>query len=145
MITKGIVEQIVDNYTYKVRLPLYDGITSTPTFTSTDDLNIATVNCPPNCRYNLHIGDIVFVGFEDNDMGKPIILGFLYSDKSMNTSCDLTLNSLIVKVNTKLSDDTSIGEVSSQDIRNLVHTKGNIQQQIDLLSKRIKELEEKNG
>lgn len=145
MITKGIVEQIVDNYTYKVRLPLYDGITSAPTFTSTDDLNIATVNCPPNCRYNLHIGDIVFVGFEDNDMGKPIILGFLYSDKSMSTSCDLTLNSLIVKVNTKLSDDTSIGEVSSQDIRNLVHTKGNIQQQIDLLSKRIKELEEKNG
>lgn len=145
MITKGIVEQIVDNYTYKVRLPLYDGITSAPTFTSTDDLNIATVNCPPNCRYNLRIGDIVFVGFEDNDMGKPIILGFLYSDKSMSTSCDLTLNSLIVKVNTKLSDDTSIGEVSSQDIRNLVHTKGNIQQQIDLLSKRIKELEEKNG
>lgn len=145
MITKGIVEQIVDDYTYKVRLPLYDGITSAPTFTSTDDLNISTVNCPPNCRYNLHIGDIVFVGFEDNDMGKPIILGFLYSDKSMSTSCDLTLNSLIVKVNTKLSDDTSIGEVSSQDIRNLVHTKGNIQQQIDLLSKRIKELEEKNG
>ena len=145
MITKGIVEQIVDDYTYKVRLPLYDGITSAPTFTSTDDLNIATVNCPPNCRYNLHIGDIVFVGFEDNDMGKPIILGFLYSDKSMSTSCDLTLNSLIVKVNTKLSDDTSIGEVSSQDIRNLVRTKGNIQQQIDLLSKRIKELEEKNG
>lgn len=33
----------------------------------------------------IHIGDIVIVGFEDNDMGKPIILGHLLTD-SLNTS-----------------------------------------------------------
>ena len=43
MITKGIVEKIIDTYTAKVRLPVYDGMPIGTISVPTDDLSSATV------------------------------------------------------------------------------------------------------
>lgn len=142
MITKGIVTEILNTYFVKVRLPVYDRVTQASLSVPSSDLNTATVCTVPNCRPNLRVGDIVFVGFEDNDLCKPIIIGCLYGDSVTKSSADITLNSLVVSVNTVLSDDTTIGNTTPKDIQNLSRTKDNIQQQIDRLSERIKQLEE---
>ena len=108
MITKGIVEEIVDNYFVKVRIPVLDKAQNALQSTPTHNLPTATVCTIPNCRPNLRQGDIVFVGFEDNSLIQPIILGCLYKENLTNSLIDLNVNSLNVAVDTKLSKNTSI-------------------------------------
>ena len=79
----------------------------------------------------------ISVGFEDNDRGKPIILGCLYSPESETSVTDLTVSSLNVLVNTHLAEDTHIGDVTPQEISNLRFSKDNIQVQIDNLANSI--------
>ena len=140
MITKGIVEKVLDDYHIRVRLPVYDGAPFLTTSVTTDDLSVATVCTLPNSKPNIQVGDIVFVGLEDNDRNKPIILGFLFRDAKYTTEMDLKLSTVQVDNLAKLSEDTSIGEVSAQDIKCLQGTTGNIQQQINLLSEQVEHL-----
>ena len=134
MITKGIVEDIIDEYFVRVRMPVYNGVTTAPSYVATEDLPQATICTLPSCKPNLQVGDVVFVGFEDNDFNKPIILGHLYGDFVKEFGADITLNSLTVQVNTQLSEDTSIGNVTPDNIKALQGAHDNLQAQIDILS-----------
>lgn len=140
MITKAIVEEIVSPHQVKVRIPTLDRATSSSIATSKDMLNIATICTLPNCYTNLKIGDVVFVGFEDNTYYKAIVLGHLSID-AMTTFADLTLNSLEVNTSTKLPQNTSIGSVSSQELYCLTGLKDNVQKQIDNIEERLKQLD----
>ena len=140
MITKGIVEEIRDNYYALVRLPVYNGVSIGTNFTPKENLNVATLCTLPNTHPNLQIGDVVFVGFEDNDMGKPVILGCLYRETLSDSYASITLNSLEVIVDSHLSADTSIGNTTSFDIQNLSNTRDNLQSQIDILKEEIEKL-----
>ena len=132
MITKGIIEEIVAKYRAKVRLPIYEGMPqSSDVYVRSNDLSTATICTLPSCEPNFQKGDVVFVAFEDNDLGKTIILGMLYCESSKKSTSSLGLNSLVVDVDTHLSEATTIGDVASDDIQNLKGTKGNIQKQID--------------
>lgn len=74
MITKAIVKNV--DYTGNkclVRIPLFESASSTSQVEVT-----ALINIPPGIFNNLYPGDIVFVGFEENAIEKPIILGKLY-------------------------------------------------------------------
>lgn len=142
MITKGIVEEVVDKYYARVRLPVYNGVSISANPTPNADLNIATLCMLPNTHPNLQVGDIVFVGFEDNDMGKPVILGCLYCETLSDSYASMTLNSLEVNVNTHLSAETEIGSTTAFDIKNLSNTKGNLQAQIDIIKEEISKLQE---
>ena len=142
MITKGIVEEIRDTYYALVRLPIYNGVPIASNSTPDKDLNVATLCALPNTHPNLQVGDVVFVGFEDNDMGKPIILGCLYCENSSNSSASITLNSLEVLVDSHLSAETEIGNTTAIDIQNLSHTSGNLQAQINLLKDDIEKLKQ---
>lgn len=137
MVTKGIIEKIVDTYTAKVRLPLYDGVPIGTISVPTDDLSDATTCTIAGAQPNLQVGDVVFVGFEDNDRGKPVILGCLYSPESSNSKADLSLNSLEVLINASLPEETNIGSVTSDEIKNLLYSKDNIQVQLDNLANMI--------
>lgn len=143
MITKGIVEEILTPYKARVRLPLLDGIKESRQGVITSDLGVATVCSLPNSSNNISEGDVVFVGFEDMDLGKPIILGHLFKEYSNSTMVDLVLRKLTTTSTTKLSEETSIGNVSSHDIKMLQGTRFNIQNQIDNLNERLSKLEEK--
>ena len=134
MITKGIVEEL-KGYQAKVRLPIYDGLANTKNATSNENLSYATVCITTNLNNSLNVGDIVYVSFEDNDKGKPVILGQLYKEE-MNTLADIKLNSaninqLTVNKNASLPQNTSIGSISSKEIAALSGVKDNIQNQID--------------
>ena len=134
MITKGIVEEL-KGYQAKVRLPIYDGLANTKNATSNENLSYATVCVTTNLNNSLNVGDIVYVSFEDNDKGKPVILGQLYKEE-MNTLADIKLNSaninqLTFNKNASLPQNTSIGSISSKEIAALSGIKDNIQNQID--------------
>ena len=133
MLTKAYVEEIVDEYRVKVRIPIFNGLSSSPNATPTEQLSISPICAIPGGKYNYSVGDIVFVTFEDNDLGRPVILGQLYADIDNKGLASLTLDSLVVKQSATLPADTSIGNVSAESIKNLQGIRLPVQQQIDSL------------
>lgn len=137
MITKGIVEQALDKFHFKIRIPIFDRISVSSLSTSTSNLNESLVCTLPNCDPNIQPGDVVFIGFEDNDYSRPVILGYLYRNSMTKTYCDLILNCLTVNLDVSLPQNTRIGDVSSSSIQCLQGVKENIQDRFDFLSHQI--------
>jgi hypothetical protein len=134
MITKGIVEEIVSPYKAKVRLPIFDGIEGSQTALSTKDLSAATICTLPNLTSVVSVGDIVYVGFEDDDIARPVILGHLSKESGTDTKAILTLDGLNVEGITQLSEQTNIGKVKPTEIARLTGVKANVQDQLNNLS-----------
>lgn len=139
MITKGIIENIIDATHVKVRMPVIDGLKGIKQSTPTEFLSEATICALPNSNNNIQEGDIVFIGFEDNDIGKPIILGHLFKESS--TYIDLTLRNLQVNSTCTLPAETSIGNITPTLIKMLNGATSNIQGQLDELKERLNKLE----
>lgn len=137
MITKGIVTEIISDYTASVRIPVYDGKEGTQGSTRNSDLGIAAVCALPNSIMNLVKGDIVWVGFEDNDTSKPIILGFLQKKTGAQSSFGLNVSTLKTESTTTLNEQTFIGNVQPSEIKQLIGVKDSIQGQFDYISERI--------
>ncbi len=133
MVTRGIVEKLLDRYTIKVRMPLLNRMKQNSSSILSDDLNEAVVSVPPNFDPNINVGDVVFVAFEDNNFGKPVVIGYLYRSNMTPTYGDIILNSINVKIAANLSADTTIGDVSSTNISYLKGVTSNIQGQLDSL------------
>lgn len=134
MITKGIIEEIISPYKAKVRLPIFDGIEGSQTALSMKDLSAATICTLPNLTSVVSVGDIVYVGFEDDDIARPIILGHLSKESGTDTKAILTLDGLNVEGITKLSEQTNIGKVKPTEIARLTGVKANVQDQLNNLS-----------
>lgn len=145
MICRGIIEEVISPYQAKVRLPIIHRSTSSPEFTPNDSLPYASICTIPNAHANIRVGDIVIVGFENNDEGKPIILGYLYKETLGDTALSLNLSALQVSGSTKLGYDTEIGNIKADDINKLSGITDNIQQQLNLISDRLKTLEDLAG
>ena len=137
MLTRGIVEEIIDDYRVRVRMPVYNKVKSAPLHTPTSELNIATICSLPNFHINLRIGDIVFLGFEDNDLGKPVILGYLNGPFKISSKCDIDVSSLTADVKSRLPADTTIGKVTAQNILQLQGATNNLQDQIQQLNNNL--------
>lgn len=134
MITKATVSEVIDNKTCKVRIPIFNQTKASALATPDNELSEATICTIPNYAPNVRVGDIVYVGFEDNDYGRPVLLGYLYTDKDIETYGDLVLGSLEVKTNATLPKDTSIGDVKSKELAYLQGLRSNIQGQIDSIA-----------
>lgn len=145
MITKAIVEQIMSPYEVKVRIPLLDRTTMSSLSTSTENLNLATICTLPNCYTNIQVGDVVFVGFEDNTYYKAVVLGHLAREAMSDTYADVIFNSIDVRETVRLSSDTSIGEVTSSNISQLQGARDNLQKQIDNLQEQLDKLIQAQG
>lgn len=129
MITKAIVDSKVPNTNrWRVRIPILDGIAGGMTSTPSILLPEATLCTLPNAKNVVNPGDIVFVAFEENDMGKPVILGHLYQEESKTNTCiDLQLRTLRVedKVNARISsaylpDNTMLSGIALSDMEKLL-------------------------
>lgn len=140
MITKGIIEKIINPYSVKVRIPIFDATKEAKEGVKTDELSNAIICALPNSGNLLEVNDVVFVAFEDNDIAKPIIIGHLYKEVKTNTKIDLELNNLKTFSTTKLNKDTYIGEVKPSELKALLGVRENIQNQIDNLNDLIEEL-----
>ena len=102
MIQKGIIAQVIDKYTYKVRIPKYDKIESATASTKTDDLSSGIVCTIPGVDIIYTVGDVVLVSFENDELSKPIILGLLYRENS-NSDSDISVSNV----------DSSLSEIKN--------------------------------
>lgn len=114
MITKAYIEEVISNYKYRVRIPLFDQVSSSSTCTPTKLLPIASLCGVPGVHYNYRVGDIVYVAVENNERDNIVILGMLMTEESARRhQCDLIVNDIIVESSATLPNDTSIGTVSN--------------------------------
>lgn len=140
MITKAIIEEVITPYSARVRIPIYNKSKDAPLHTPTSELAIARVCALPNFHVNMRKGDIVYVGFEDNDQGKPLIIGYLQNELEQKSFCDITVNSLTAKVSLSAPKDTTIGQVSKESISYLQNLSSNLRGQLDIIDSKLKAL-----
>ena len=142
MVTKGIVEELIDDYKVRVRIPSFNGIQGTAAATDTKDLYAATIATIPNCKLNLQLKDIVYLAFEDNKLDSPVIIGQLSRATTTEQNAIMKLDTLNVGVDAYLPSYTHIGDVTPQEINCLKGINKNLQIQLEILSERIAKLEE---
>lgn len=98
MIQKAIVEAIENDYQIRVRIPKYDKLSNDGS--SYDDLSIGIVCSAPGTIVNYSVGDIVLVGFENDEISKPVVLGLLYTENNTGDSIKFPeLSERIEKIN----------------------------------------------
>lgn len=144
MIYRGIIEEIISPYKLKIRIPIIHRLKNSAQFTSSEDLPDASICTIPYTYYHPRVGDIVIVGFENNDLGKPIILGYLFKEFADDSHLSMTLSSLSVSNTTQLSEDTTIGNITPAMLKQLAGIRNNIQKQLDDIEERLRLLEKVN-
>lgn len=123
MITRAIINKIdYESNKIRVRIPIYDGAQNSQGSTSDDDLSWASIMCLPGLTINYEVGDIVIVGFEDDDIGKPIILGYLRlaNGESDKAKIFANLDSLVVNDSLSTSTNVKFGKLTYEQIFNKV-------------------------
>ena len=129
--TRAIVEGMVDDFHYRVRIPVLNKIAAAIGATPVEELSIATIAVAPGVSPKFRSGDIVFVEFEEGDTSKPVIVGSLFNTLDSKIVSDAKFDSLSVNVNTTLQRETQIGEVTADNIANIEGLNTNVQSEID--------------
>lgn len=91
---RGIIEDIVSSYEYRVRIINYDYAISDPNKTLNSDLSIATVVSQPGTKVSYNIGDRVVVGFNKDELNDPVIIGSMYTENYPTTADQTRLPAL---------------------------------------------------
>ena len=131
MIVKGLINSNLGNSSYSVRIPTLDKVEAASL--NNQSLRTAEVSSPLNCGSQYLSNDSVYIEFENRDSSKPVILGS--STLTSDSVSDYKFNSLVVNNKSSLSEDTTIGEVSPEEISCLKETKSNIKEQFNSLDK----------
>jgi hypothetical protein len=97
----------------------------------------------PGFNVGYQYGDIVIVGFIDDNLQYPVILGKLYKPENIKNDdkSGINLQTLSVSSSTKLSGDTEIGEVNYKYLLALKDIVDN--NKISILETKLNNLEEK--
>lgn len=141
MVCKAIVQSKLSDYKVTVRIPsIQKGLESIGA-TPQNQIPTATISIAPGIYPSLRTGDTVIVSFEDDDLSRPIILGILYTQNCKGVLADIVGNSLVIKVNAKLPEETSVGKVTSKSIKNLENLSENVQDRLNKDKKRLNNLE----
>lgn len=143
MVTKAIIEEVINNYQVKVRIPTLDSTENFSTSTSKVELSTAIVCVQPRSTFVPEVGDIVIVSFEDNDKGKPIIIGCLFKESDNLSQVDLTARNLTVNEGTLLSKNTQIGDIDYNQLKYLQGLQEPVQQALNNIVERLNKLEGK--
>lgn len=141
MVTKALIEKVLSKNEIKIRIPVLDKIETSDISVPYDLLPTATICSLPNFSYNLKQGDIVYVEFEDNDMGKPVILGL---QKNSTTKIDGFSQSLSVSGLSKIANIVSIGNIKSSEILFLDGLDRNVKDSLDEYKKQAEEIDKTN-
>lgn len=105
MITRAFIEDVdYDNAKILVRIPTLDGTSTSVAATPKDQLEWAAVLETPGVEIQYNVGDVVVVGFEDNDLSSPIVLGFLKLKKGSTKNSDYNISLSVT--NLSVSNDS---------------------------------------
>lgn len=118
MLTKGIIVKNIDDYSSKVRIPVYHKAKLSAGSVLDKDLPVAYYCMPPGTKPEFKEGEVVWVDFELDDKSTPVIVGSLVS-KNNKSASNIKAVSLDVEVNSSLSSSTTESNVqpmSPQDI-----------------------------
>lgn len=108
MIHRAIIEKIEDNFTARIRIPWLDKSADNPIGTKTQDLSIAKILTLPGMTCSYQEGDLVLVGFENDEVDLPIILGLLQSATfKSNSTIGIVADTLKVTTECRLPDNTA--------------------------------------
>lgn len=130
---------------YRIEIPLFKN----PGINNSKLNNViftATVCCDPSTYEPYRVGDLVYVGFINNRVSFPVILGKILKYDDVVPSSFMYANSLKVDANVILPINTTI-KSSDGDSTSMVFLKQKfdeietLKEKVDELNKRIKELE----
>lgn len=123
MITKAYITEIdITSNKFIVEIPLFSkpGISQDTKLSSTS--MSATLSKEPTARHSYEVGDVVYVGFEDVDLNRPVILGKLYlKDDDSKTVGGLNVKDIIVKDKATLPANTTIGDIDFSSMSNYIN------------------------
>lgn len=113
MITRAIITDTdLSIGKVKVRIPILEHIGDGGL-----DINWASIIYIPGIDIDYRVGDIVEVGFEDNDVGRPIVLGFLkLRDKNIESRVYADIKELNIEDKFEAPTNTIIGKTSYQKL-----------------------------
>ena len=123
MITRAYIEEIdYDNARVKVRIPLLNGVVNSKYSTPPSQLSWAKIIIIPGIEVQYNVGDVVFVGFEDNDVSYPVVLGYMMTTKESRVNKDLkvTLTATSLKVKDSAELPSNLTFVSPNQERKIL-------------------------
>lgn len=104
MIRKGIIESIDSRYSISIRIPELNSISASASGATNSNLFSATICTLPGIYPAYKVGDIVFVGFESDEVENPIVLGLLYRKEGTNSTSDVRADSIYIETNLVLPE-----------------------------------------
>ena len=122
----GIITSKISSGEYKVRIPELNKVAGAIGATPDSELYTARVATSCGIWPDFKSGDKVFIAFLTFGSGSPVILGLQFNDASKVRFSSAHFTDLEVSVNSKLPQDTSIGEVTSENIKCLINLNTNI-------------------
>lgn len=125
MLTRAIITAVdLNSSKVQIRIPWLEGIENSENSpTSNQDLTWASILCIPGIEIDYQPGDIVVVGFEDNNIGRPIVIGFLkLIGKEIDTKLYCKMKELEVQDSLIAPSNTTIGRSDYQDIFNAIES-----------------------
>lgn len=141
MITKAYVQSVLDNHTVRVRIPLFNKLENVNGATPNGELSIAPICTVANIINDPHIGDIVFVAFEEDDLSKPIVIGYLSLDNMGESYPQIKCDSLEAIDEVKLSTSTTIGDIKYSNISQLKNLKENVANKFSSINQELEDIE----
>lgn len=138
MITTGIIREINLNSDKDHSNNLYNveiGILKTPISTSNDAILQCTC-CLPGGVYNSYkVGDVVYIGFVNNLLNYPVILGRIYKGLNENETRSFNkLEDLEVSNSVILPENIHIGDLSYSDLKKLILDNQNLANSIEQIN-----------
>ena len=140
MITKAYIQEVLTPYSVKVRIPLYHKVEGATGSVKQDSLPIAYISTLPNVKIDPQVGDVVIVSFEEENLGKPIVIGYLYSQKEIKSTAIIECENLISTGDTTLGKNTLIGDIKYENIECLKNQKDNIPTELNLIRSDISKI-----
>ena len=102
MLTKAIIVKNINEYSSKVRIPIYHKAASASNAILDEDLPIAYYCMPPGITPAFKEGEVVWVEFELNQPEDPVIIGVLCRQDSESSS-NIYAQSLTVDVSANIA------------------------------------------
>ena len=126
---------VIDNK-FKIYVPIFCRAGETKDNSLGLSTMYATLCYNPGAENGYRVDDIVYISFENNQVGEPVIIGklFLNNTQESNNSTYLIGDELNISNNAKLPMNTTIGDIKGEDINRLFRQVANNENRIDNLS-----------